>query len=418
MSPPGPITAAIDTTFPEPAERGRTGRSAAILFGIAMCAWILTNMDQSLFSYMLPDIMRTFGFSLDDSGMIISLSFLAGMILAPIAGTMTDRWSLRGTMMLCLGGSATLVALQGIATTGPVFILLRALSFGLSAGLSPISNTMVAAAATDRTRTWVLTLLQCGYPIGWFAASLLTAAAFSGGWRTLFLIALAVVPVALLFGFVLPKRVEGRMSTTPAVARPLVLLFSHRYRRQAIAFGGAFLTYGLSAGALAFFLPTFFQTVRHYTPASAALIVGIAGVIGTAGYFLSALISQRWLSLRMTTVTWVWLGAVLFIGAIWLPTSVPADIAAFGLMGVFVYGTASIGTVYMVEFAPPEIRGTALGICGSACVNAGFLLSPLIATHLVALVGWQAMFTCFVGVSLALCGLCFWMAAPPNSAVD
>ena len=406
-----------DTALTSKFGKFRAKHLALFVFMICMLSSTLTNMDQSLFSYVLPDIMGDFGFSLNDTGGIISLSFLAAMIIAPIAGILGDRWSRRGMLGICVGVSAFLVGLQALAQTQTQFLILRALSFGFSAGLVPIMASMVAQYASDRNRTWFLSLLQCGYPFGWFFASLIVVALLGLGWRTIFMIGFIVTPIALLLAWFLPsnektalvaKPVMGDQNTPSKASIFAALTGSFKY--TALAFCGAFFCYGLASGAKVFYLPTFFQVSRGYSVETAALITGTLQVIGIAGYILSAYVSKAFLSIRMTAVLWAILGAVTFVFCIWIPQSQMQDLIAFSVMAIFVNGTASIAIVFLIDQADPKLRGSVVGLCGSACVNAGFLVSPLITTRLVEAIGWLWMYSVFVGSSLILSGLLFLTA--------
>ncbi|GAB2702653.1 MFS transporter [Aliiglaciecola aliphaticivorans] len=381
------------------------------VFVIAILSSTLTNMDQSLFSYVLPDIMGTFAFSLNDTGSIISISFLAAMIIAPIAGVLADRWSHRWMLLICMGLSAILVGLQGLATSQQGFIILRALSFGLSAALVPIIASMVANYSSDKNRTWFISLLQCGYPFGWFFASLVVALLLDNGWRMIFMMGFIVAPLVLLFTLSLPN--NPKLSDDDASAQntsSIKDIFSGSFRFTALAFCAAFFCYGLASGAKIFYLPTFFQVARGYSGEMAALIMGTLQVVGIVGYLLSAYISRRYLSLRATTLTFATLGAIMLVIAIWLPQSQWQDLIVFSIMAIFVNGTASIAIVFLMNQSHPKLRGSTMGICGSACVNAGFLVSPLVTTRLVEFMGWHWMYTIFVGSGLIASGLFFFLA--------
>ncbi len=218
---------------------------------------------------------------------------------------------------ICVGVSAILVGAQGFAQTQGQFLVLRALSFGFSAGLIPIIASMVAQYASDKNRTWFLSLLKCGYPFGWFFASLVVAVFAGLGWRTIFMVGFVVAPLALLFTWSLPKgenasRDEAESGDGKASLRTI---FSGPFRNAALAYCGAFFCYGLASGAI----------------------------------------------------------------------------------------------VYLMDRADPALRGSIMGLCGSACVNAGFLVSPLVTTRLVEAIGWHWMYTLFVGSALVLCGLFFFL---------
>ena len=392
--------------------RLRARHLGLFVFVIAILSSTLTNMDQSLFSYVLPQIMGSFGFSLNDTGAVISVSFLAAMIIAPIAGILADRWSKRWMLGICVGVSAVLVGAQGFAQTQGQFLILRALSFGFSAGLVPIIASAVAEYASDKNRTWFLSLLQCGYPFGWFFASLIVAAFVGLGWRSIFMIGFVVAPIGLLFAWLLPRNaVADPVEQTESRSKSSLLdIFAGPFRYTALAFCVAFFCYGLASGAKVFYLPTFFQVSRGYSVETAALITGVLQVVGIAGYIASAYVSRKFLSLSLTATLWAVLGAVTFVFCIWVPHSQMQDLIAFSIMAIFVNGTASISIVFLMDRADPNLRGSIMGLCGSACVNAGFLVSPLVTTRLVEAVGWLWMYTVFVGAALILCGLFLLLA--------
>ena len=401
-------------------KRGIAGLRARNLglfvFLIAILSSTITNMDQSLFSYMLPQIMGSFEFSLNETGTIISISFLAAMIIAPLAGILADRWSRRGMLGICIGVSALLVGMQGLAQTQSQFLILRALSFGFSAGLVPIIASLVAEYASDKNRVWFLSLLQCGYPLGWFFASIIVAAFLTMGWRTIFMIGFIVTPLAFVFALSLPKnekKIDSANKQDDAQEQPtasILDIFTGSFRYIALAFCGAFFCYGLASGAKVFYLPTFFQVSRGYSGETAALITGTLQVVGIAGFILSAYVSKKFLSISATASLWAILGAITYIFCVWIPQSWIQDLIAFSIMAIFVNGTASISIVFLMDRADPSLRGTIMGLCGSACVNAGFLVSPLITTRLVEAIGWHWMYTVFLGSSLVLSGLFFLLA--------
>lgn len=389
----------------------RAKHLAFFVFAICMLSSTLTNMDQSLFSYVLPDIMGSFAFSLNDTGSIISLSFVAAIIIAPIAGVLADRWSRRWMLCICLGLSAALAGLQSFADSQELFILMRSLSFGLSAGVTPIIVSLVANHASDNNRTWFISFLQCGYPFGWFLASIIVATLLGNGWRYIFLVGFLVAPIAIIFALCLPAKPPALTGSAPSKKdNSLRAMFSGPLKFTAFSFCAAFFFYGLASGAKVFYLPTFFQVSRGYSGETAALIVGSIQVVGIIGYVASAYVSRRFLSLRATAVLWAWAGALLFIVAIWLPHTQVQDFILFGLMAIFVNGTASIGIVFLIDRSPAHLRGSFMGLCGSASANAGFLVSPLVTTRLVEAIGWHWMYTIFVGSGLALSGLFFFMA--------
>ena len=385
---------------------------------VAFAAWGLANMDQSLFGYAVPDLMAEFNIGLGVIGLIISASFAAGIVITIIIGALTDRWGARRTLPVTLGLSAALVGLQGFATTAVGFGILRALGAGFSAALSPITNAMIAAKAPPHLRALSIAILQCAYPFGWFIASTFVAPMIAhAGWRPPFLIAFAVVPLAVLFAFIIPKPPAVTAPLKAAQTSPIAALFSKPYRSRTILLGLAFLLYGGAVGGTTFYMPTFFHEVRGYSPADAARIVGLSYGIGMIGYIGAALVSEYGLGRRKTSILWTTLGAGALLATLWLPKTVGQDIAAFGATTVFFYGSSAILLIYLLELFPEHLRTTAAAVSGTACISAGFMIFPLLTTVLVKAVGWQMGFSLLIVPALVLVGA-LMMALPEVARVE
>ena len=87
--------------------------------------------------------------------------------------------------------------------------VLRCVAFAISTGLVPITNSFVVETAPTRLRGIYSGILQCGYPLGWFFASLIATPLLTDfGWRAMFLPALAVIPIAFVMGRVLPESIK------------------------------------------------------------------------------------------------------------------------------------------------------------------------------------------------------------------
>jgi AAHS family benzoate transporter-like MFS transporter len=377
--------------------------------GVAFAAWGLSNMDQSLFGYAVPDLMGAFKMGLNAVSLILSASFAFGIVASIAIGVLTDSWGAKRTLPLCLGISALLVGLQAFAPSALVFGGLRIASAGFSAALSPITNAMVAGRAPPRLRAILLAVLQCAYPFGWFIASVFAAPIMAHtGWRPAFMVAFAVIPIAAALYFVIPKPVAAKaVAASPRVslAAPLKAVFGPKYRWITIFSGLAFLLYGGAVGGSAFYMPTFFHAVRGYSAADAARIVGASYGIGIFGYIVAALVSEGLLTRRDTAVTWVWLGGLAFLATLWLPKTVTADIVVFGVTTFFFYGASAILVIYLLELFPQELRATAAAVSGTAAISAGFMIFPIVTVLAVGRVGWTLGMSGVIVPALIVSGL-------------
>ncbi|HEY0940233.1 MAG TPA: MFS transporter [Steroidobacter sp.] len=372
-------------------------RYRIIVFSLVV--WAISNFDQSLFGYAVPDILKEFGAELTAVGYILAVSFAIAAVLVSFAGMAADRYGRRVTLVTLLAVSAFFVGMQAFAHSLETLTVFRALAFGLSAGLAPVTAAYVAEAASARHRGMLIGALQCAYPLGWFLASLLAAPLLATqGWRALFMMGFAVIPLALLIGWKMP---ESRRFAAPASARSAAAspksegrgnvaeLFGPQYRRTAITCAVVFFTYGCAYAGTAFFFPTFFTQARGYTPSQAAYLVGLSTGIGALGYLAAAFVGEYVTTRRNTLALWLLLGSLSLVALLWIPREPWQDKALFILTTSFFFGANGVIATLLTELFPTRIRTTAYAVCGSAPLSIGFAVYPMIVPFVVGAYGWQ-----------------------------
>jgi len=370
----------------------------------SLFAWTMSNLDQSLFGYAIPGVMGEFKVGIDTIGLILTVGFIAAAVMVVFAGLAADTWGRRWTLAGLLALSALCVGLSGLVTDLTQLTLLRALAFGLAAGIAPITAAYVAECAPARHRGLLLGVLQCGYPLGWFLAALLAAPLLeTQGWREVFFIGFVVVPIALLIGWRMPEsdRFEQaaarRGSSTPALDWTLLSrLFGAEYRRRSIASMVLFFAFGCAYAGTAFFFPTYFMEVRGYSQAEAAWIVGLSNGIAIFGYLAAAYVGEYHLPRRNTFALWCLLGAIALVALMWLPSERWHDLTLFALTAAFFYGSNAVVGALLTELYPTPMRTTAFAVCGSAPLSLGFALFPALVPLVVQTSGWQVAFTLLI----------------------
>src|SRR6185312_11596849 len=98
--------------------------------------------------------------------------FICALFVTLGAGALADKIGRRFSLSMFLGLSALAVGLTGASRSILSLALFRALGFSLGNALSPITSAYISEAAPARYRGLSMALLQCGYPLGWFLASL------------------------------------------------------------------------------------------------------------------------------------------------------------------------------------------------------------------------------------------------------
>ncbi|MFT5283615.1 MAG: MFS family permease, partial [Yoonia sp.] len=315
---------------------------------VSFLAWTLTNMDQAFFGYALPGILQEFDLPLEAAGLILTVSFIVAAIMSLFLGVAADRFG-RGPMLsIYLAVSALLVGLQGVAGGIIMLTVFRALGFGFSTGLAPITNAYVVENVSARFRGIAMGILQCGYPLGWFLASLIAVPMLTHyGWRVMFFAAFSVIPLAGLFYWLLrdpqantlvkPKvakaDLNASVSTTKVTVKSSVKrLMSEPYRKNSLVSMATYFTFGGAYAGSAFFFPTFFAETRGYSDAEAARLVGLSNGIGIFGYLLAAFVGEYLLTRRNTFIIWALSGTIALLGLLWLSDSRLSDTIWYGLM--------------------------------------------------------------------------------------
>lgn len=376
---------------------------------VTLFASTLSNMDQSLFGYAVPGVMRDLRFDLGGIGLVISASFAFAILSAPALASQVPKWGAPAVLASTVAVSAAFVGLQAFVTNAALFAIVRVVGFGVSAAIIPVSSAYLATHAPDRGRALLIAVQQCGYPLGWFTASVFAAPMMSAhGWRSPFLVAFAAIPLALPIYRLLPaSRREGAGAAVRGALRTAASrdLFGAGLRRLTVTFGAAFFLYGGAVGGTSFYLPTFFEQARGYDAATATRVVGLSYAIGMAGYVGAAIVSELWLSRVATVLLWLFAATAGLLATIWLPHTVGEDTVAFGLTTIFYYGASSIMLTCLLERFPPQLCAAAASIAGTACISAGFVVFPLLTAMAVKGAGWKGGFSAVIVPAVLLAGV-------------
>ena len=381
-----------------------TAKTNTKILVISFLAWTLTNMDQAFFGYAIPGILEEFNLPLEAAGIILTISFVIASIMLLFTGIAADRFGRGPILSLYLAVSALLVGFQGLAGGIVMLTIFRALGFGFSTGLSPITSAYVVENVKPRMRGMAMGVLQCGYPLGWFIASLFAVPLLTDyGWRAMCFAAFLVIPLAGLFHWLLRDTAGIILAGTDSPIKGKVrVLFSAPYRKSSLASIATYFAFGGAYAGSAFYFPTFFAEVRGYSQSDAASLVGMSNFIGIGGYLLAAFVGEYLLTRRSVFIIWALGGTIALIGLLWFSESRTADTIWYGLTAALFYGSLAVLPVLIAEIFPEEVRASALSVCASAPLSLGFAVFPLIVPFVVGSVGWQMGFSIIICPLLAL----------------
>lgn len=386
------------------------------VFFICLIGVTFANLDHSLFTFVLTEISEEFGWSIVDRGWYIAITFIISGIIITQLGVLTDRFG-RKTMLL----SATLLtplfvaALAWVPTT-LMLIVFRSLGFAAAGAQSPITITMVIEESPARLRGLFSGILQIGFPIGFFLASILVPWIYqTWGWRYIFLLSLVFLP----YGFIIVRYLRessvwlaanANRKADEALPTTMALFAPGLRRKTLLLFSGQFL-YVFAYGST-ILLTAYFRESLGWEAEKAIQTVGLSFLIGAFGYVLAAIVGEFFLSRRNTIVLWCWLGGLAFAAMIWLADGWGQIVLAFGVMTFFFYGAYAVIATFIAENFPAELRATATSFSGSFAVNLGLGLGPLFLSLVIDSISWKWAFTICAVLPVLLAGTVFLALHP------
>ncbi len=393
-------------------------------FGLSLVAYAFSQMDLALFGYAVPSIRAELGLSLEAMGWVFSLSFAMGGIILVGLATLTDRLGRLRMLQFSIVSSSLFITATALVPGAILLTLCRGLGVATGGLLYPVTGAIVAEEAPARFRGIFTGLLQTGYPLGWFVASLMAAPILATwGWRPVFLIGLISIPFVFVVRRHLrePPRFEAAQPEkggAKVTRDKIAALFAPGIRRRTMTLFIAQLLFVIAYGGSVFLFPTYLNEGRGLPIDTAVLIVGSGKFIGIIGYVAAAVVGEFVLTRRDTVVIWTMLGAGAFLWLVWGTSGLYDTVAAFAVMSTFFYGTAAVKFAYVAEVFPTAIRATGIAVASSLAVTLGTAVGPVTVAYAVGVWGWQTAFTAVVALPLILAGLCYLALKPVESGIE
>lgn len=390
-------------------------------FLICLCGVSLENMDQALYQYVFPQIIKEFGWTPQRAGLYSALIFtVAGACIAAL-GVLTDRVGRKRVFQLSMIIGSFFVATLFWARTTAQLLALRTLGFATGGIQSPVVGTIVVEEAPPRYRGLLSGILQIGYPLGWLLASLGClgviglvgqTAWVAGAWRYAFFLSLLSVPYFLLIAKYLRETKAFQAAQAVSPAPRFSELFEPPLRSKTILlFLGEF--FHVFAYGTTLWLNLYFQQARGWSPKDAIALVGLSYGVGALGYIVSASVGEFWLKRRNVIILWAQLGAFSFAALIWWAQAWWAVLVSFCLMTFFFYGTTAVKFTFIAENFPTRLRATGVTFAGSLAVNLGIAYGPLALGVAIERLGWNWAYTVCGIASIFVSGV-FFLALPAD----
>ncbi len=389
-----------------------TGQHRKLLLGSGV-GWALDAMDVGLVSFILAQLVVTWGATPGQLSWVASAGFIGMALGASLGGLLADRIGRRSVFALTL-------LVYGVATgasalswsIGALIVLRFVVGLGLGAEL-PVASTLVSEFAPPRIRGRVIVVLEAFWAVGWTVAALIgyfVVPLGDNGWR--WALALGAVPAvySVVVRMGLPESVrflEGRgrhaeaeaavrrfeesaglpapdtaaapptkptAATEPTGGR-IAALWSSGLRRRTVCLWLVWFCVNFSYYGAFIWLPTLlvadgFSLVKSF---EYTLIITLAQL---PGYAVAAVLVETW-GRRPTLATFL-VGSAVAAGVFSMAGSVPMVLLGGCLLSFFNLG--AWGALYAVT---PEVYPTALRATGAGWAAGTGRIASVIAPLLV-----------------------------------
>lgn len=353
-----------------------------------------------VYSVLAGELIAEFDIERWQVGLMVTATTIAGAVVSPTVGSVTDRIGARRAAIATLVGSALALVAIGFAPGYGILMVAAVVSGVFQAVANPSTNKLIAEHLPPGRRGIITGVKQSGVQFGTFIGGLaLPGLALAFDWRVAVVVfAVAALAAGAVAVATLPADVVVESRTAPSIeaALPPLILRLAVYGFLLGAGGTAIFTY----------LPLFGQESLGLTPqvaGAAAALVGLTGIASRIGW--GRLAETRFGSepaLRAMA-----LGAVGAAGLLWLAPQAPWLIwPAAVVTGLTASAWNAVGMLAIIQSVPSALAGR-----GSGMVLLGFLLglgvgSPAMGwsvdTFGTYRPGWAAIAVLFVGGSVTL----------------
>lgn len=354
------------------------------------------------FPVFFPALLDEFGGSRAAIASTVSLLWLVGAALGPVAGHLVDRWSPRGVVVVGLAAAALGLTGAMLAGSLPLFVAALGLGAGTGVGLTGIvTQVAVVADAYVRRRGFATGIALSGSMAGYVLSTPVQSAIAAVGWRMTLagylVLVLALIPLALKLYPARLGRADSPSATRGAGGGSGAVVRSFPFWALAFVF--------LNAPLVGYLV-----TVQHvlyfeglgFPAQEAAAMLAVGGVLSTSGRALAGFLADRFgaPAAGVASLTLSLVGTLSLIGV----EAWPGRLLAYAYVA-FVFlplGTrATIVALLVRRIAPPERFGAVFGwlVLGN---GAGAGLGPLLSGALYDLTRSYLVIYVTAAVLLAL----------------
>lgn len=371
----------------------------AFIFTVTLTG-ILSN---TLVTPAIPDILDEFGMPGDAAGLLVATGSLAGIVIAPVAGFLADRFGRRIVLTTCLVIFGVFGGLAALAPSFEVLLLARFLQGVGSAALVNLAVVLIGDNWTGHDRTKLIGRNSAVLTIGLAAMPLVSGTVTeASSWRVTFGIYTVALGTAAAAWVIL----DGRRPASPPQVREqfgeALVVLQRPILRASILCG--FLVFIAIFGLFLTVLPVHLDEVFGMGAAARGLLISLPAVTSTLAAFNLGRVRLMTSARRVVVLS----ALALIVAYLMLGLTTTLVVA---VVATLIYGASEGFFIPLLqdlnmEDAPDEHRAVVIAVwVGFA--RLGQTIGPLLAGVAMGLIGTGLTFVagCGIAVLITLIGV-------------
>ncbi|MDQ3888446.1 MAG: MFS transporter [Thermoproteota archaeon] len=189
-------------------------RSAWTTLAILSCLGLITMYGETMVLPAIPDFIRDFNISYNTSSWILSSYLIAGAVMTPIAGRLSDIYGKKKILLIVMAVYSTGILAGGFANSIEFMLGARAAQ-GVGMSMFPIAFGIIREILPEKKLAIGQTIFSSTFSGGAVVGLMVGATIIQNfGWQATFF---SIFPIAVILGLVIRKIIHVRDPSTSKV---------------------------------------------------------------------------------------------------------------------------------------------------------------------------------------------------------
>src|SRR3712207_4461171 len=195
-------------------EQTHINRSAWITLAILSCLGLITMYGETMVLPAIPDFIQYFNISYSTSSWILSSYLIAGAVMTPIAGRLSDIYGKKKMLLIVMAVYSTGILAGGFANSIEFMLAARAAQ-GVGMSMFPIAFGIIREILPEKKLAIGQTIFSSTFSGGAVVGLMVGATIIQNfGWQATFF---SIFPIAVILGLVIRKIIHVRDPSTSEV---------------------------------------------------------------------------------------------------------------------------------------------------------------------------------------------------------